>query len=155
MEDMNVHEREPFDNCPACGEYWLEVRAMKMCGNKCEHKECPMFTEQQITERHGESMLDAAIRIADGTTGPLTEDIERILDENSAWIARPSRRVAEGIALAIGATVQRLHYEFLASERAAGWQHGDPRCDQCDNGIMPDWEWCAYCGSNLRHAGHS
>lgn len=28
-----------------------------------------------------------------------------------------------------------------------GWRSGYPRCDTCDNGIMPDWKFCPLCGA--------
>lgn len=36
--------------------------------------------------------------------------------------------------------------------RVAVWEPGDPRCDMCDNGIMPDWTFCAYCGERIHSA---
>jgi hypothetical protein len=28
----------------------------------------------------------------------------------------------------------------------AEWKPGDPRCEQCDNGILATWVVCPYCG---------
>jgi hypothetical protein len=31
-----------------------------------------------------------------------------------------------------------------------GWQPSDDRCEQCDNGVQPDWTYCPYCGAQGR-----
>lgn len=30
------------------------------------------------------------------------------------------------------------------------WKHGDPRCDECDNGLEPDWKRCPFCDDSPR-----
>ena len=40
----------------------------------------------------------------------------------------------------------------LAKKDAAStevWKPGDPRCDFCDNGILPSWAFCPYCNRVL------
>lgn len=29
------------------------------------------------------------------------------------------------------------------------WPLGGKRCDECDNGVMPQWAFCVYCGHPL------
>ena len=37
-----------------------------------------------------------------------------------------------------------------APTRPATWQHGDPRCDNCDNGQEKEWVFCPFCGHQTK-----
>lgn len=49
-------------------------------------------------------------------------------------------------AIAMRAAVESI-VALCAME--AEWKLGDPRCDQCDNGILATWVACPYCGSRV------
>ncbi|MDE2105645.1 MAG: hypothetical protein KGL39_50930 [Patescibacteria group bacterium] len=49
-------------------------------------------------------------------------------------------------AIAMRAAVESI-VALCAME--AEWKPGDPRCDQCDNGILATWVACPYCGSRV------
>jgi len=56
-------------------------------------------------------------RVTPDIIEPVYKAIERILDENSAWIARPDHKVTSQIALACTlAAVRLLHSEFVGKE---------------------------------------
>ena len=57
-------------------------------------------------------------------------------------------------AHAIHATVRALRTEStkaagagVPSPPTARWEPGDPRCDACDNGVVAEWPFCAWCGA--------
>lgn len=58
---------------------------------------------------------------------------------------RAKRRLAQRRA-----TMDALRGRPLtAQEKLANLMEAMKRCDQCDNGIEPDWHYCAWCGWDL------
>jgi hypothetical protein len=54
-------------------------------------------------------------------------------------------------AFAAAAAIARLRRRpDAAPERPSTWQHGDPRCDNCDNGQEKEWVFCPFCGHQTK-----
>lgn len=45
--------------------------------------------------------------------------------------------------------LRELIHRLAAAIEAHQWQPGGPQCDGCDNGVMPAWAHCVYCGHPL------
>jgi hypothetical protein len=58
------------------------------------------WTEGHLEARIGKDDWDAVRSMLSAVPEPLYKTIERILDDHSAWIARPNREVTEKVALA-------------------------------------------------------
>ena len=71
--------------------------------------------------------------IAHGT--PVYEAIERILDEYSAWIARPSDEVTKAVAFAATVAAHRIVDETARTAEVRG---ADGRDDHRDDGVARD-----------------
>ena len=48
------------------------------------------------------------------------------------------------------ALIRALRRPDAAPARQSSWQHGDPRCDNCDNGQEKEWMFCPFCGHQTK-----
>jgi hypothetical protein len=46
--------------------------------------------------------------------------------------------------------IDALRRPDAAPARQSTWQHGDPRCDNCDNGQEKEWVFCPFCGHQTK-----
>jgi hypothetical protein len=107
IEHGSDHHGEWFNL--GCSRHWGKDLDSPCVGGRL------WYTETEVTEddaiaawnRRAPSPAEAALRealaVVERLSGvPLIKSIERILDEHSAWIARPSPEVTKAVALAAG-----------------------------------------------------